>query len=345
MKKTFSFILILALLLSLGASAFAESVNIQLTQGSPADQTVFVLPEGETITSVQLAGGALPAGIIVAHSTSSVSISGTATITGNSFATINITAVDVNSAEKSYSVTVNTAVVPPSGVIVPGTPDPAVPAQLAITKNPTAESVSTGDRAVFIAKASGCVPTLTSWFIVTADGKSYTLDDFKAAYPEVGITLSKVDQENERLALSNVSTRLNGFSAYAVFSNGTDSVASAKAQLNVAAATPAPAATPTPAATPAPTPTASPKPAPTPAPVFTPEPTPTPVMEDNEEADDEADALSHRSSSSAGAVVATVLVGLLTVAVAVVLVMYMKGKIDLGWLEDWISKKSDKDGK
>ena len=348
MKRVFSFLLIFAMIAALGISAFAEGVTLSLTQSTAAEQLIFAVPEGETITGVSLQGGALPTGMTVSHSMSAVSISGTPTIVGNYSATIKITgetAGDV-ATETKYLVTVNASVVPASTIVINGgetapTPTPEVTGVPQITKHPTAENVATGDRAVFIARADGA--DMITWYIKAPDGTVYPASSFATYFP--GVTVS--GDGTEKLILSNVNTKLTGLSAYAAFTNPFGSVNSDAAMINVTAATPSPV--PTVAPTPTPKPVATPQPtvAPTPRAEVTPTPTDIPVQEANADKDKDRDrdrdddAIRH-SHSGAGAIIATVLVGLLTIAIAVVLVMYVKGKIDLSWLEDWINRRNDK---
>lgn len=331
---------------ALCVSAFAEGVNLSLTQSVAAEQLIFAVPEGETITGVSLQGGALPTGMTVSHSTSAVSISGTPTIVGNYSATIAITgktAGDVDT-DTGYSVTVNASVVPASTVVISGgdtapTPTPEVTGVPQITKHPTAENVTTGDRAVFIARADGA-DTIT-WYIKAPDGTVYPASSFATYFP--GVTVS--GDGTEKLILSNVNTKLTGLSAYAAFTNPFGSVNSDAAMINVTAATPSPAPTVAPTPTPMPVATPQPTPAPTPRTEVTPTPTDIPVQEtaaDKDKSQDRDDDVIRHSHSGAGAIIATVLVGLLTIAIAVILVMYVKGKIDLSWLEDWINRRNDK---
>ena len=331
---------------ALGVSAFAEGVNLSLTQSTAAEQLIFAVPEGETITGVSLQGGALPTGMTVSHSTSAVSISGTPTIVGNYSATIAITGKTAEDVDTGYSVTVNASVVPASTIVINGgetapTPTPEVTGVPQITKHPTAENVATGDRAVFIARADGA-DTIT-WYIKAPDGTVYPASSFATYFP--GVTVS--GDGTEKLILSNVNTKLTGLSAYAAFTNPFGSVNSDAAMINVTAATPSPVPTVAPTPTPKPVATPQPTPAPTPRAEVTPTPTDVPVQETSADKDKDRDrdrdddAIRH-SHSGAGAIIATVLVGLLTIAIAVVLVMYVKGKIDLSWLEDWINRRNDK---
>lgn len=344
MKRVLSFLLVFILITALGISAFAEGVNLSLTQSVAAEQLIFALPEGETITGVILQGGALPAGMTVSHSTSAVSISGTPTIVGNYSATIAITGKTAEDVDTGYSVTVNASVVPSSNVVITGgdaepTPTPEITGVPQITKHPTAENVTTGDRAVFIARADGA-DTIT-WYIKAPDGTVYPASSFANYFP--GVTVS--GDGTEKLIISNVNTKLTGLSAYAAFTNAFGSVNSEEAMINVTAATPSPAPTAAPTPTPAATPqvTPAPTPAPTPRTEVTPTPTDIPVQDSSaaKDKDKDTDAVRH-SHSSAGAIIATVLVGMLTIAIAVILVLYVKGKIDLTWLEDWINRKNDK---
>ena len=331
---------------ALGVSAFAEGVNLSLTQSTAAEQLIFAVPEGETITGDTLQSGAFPTGMAVSRSTSAIIISGTPTIVGNYIATILVTTENVEGNSASYLITVNASVVPASNVVINGeetvpTQTPEVTGVINITKHPTDENVTTGDRAVFIARADGA--TMIEWKIIPYKGTPISLDDFVKSNP--GVTISLTDS-NQKLIISNVNTNLTGYSAFAIFKNdsGTE-VNSNAAMINVTAATPSPVPTVAPTPTPKPVATPQPTPAPTPRAEVTPTPTDVPVQEatadKDKERDRDDDAIRH-SHSGAGAIIATVLVGLLTIAIAVVLVMYVKGKIDLSWLEDWINRRNDK---
>ena len=133
----------------------------------------------------------------------------------------------------------------------------------AITKDPTGETVDNGGNAVFVAKADNA--DSITWYILDAGGT--------VKYPaaEIGQHIEGVSAagtNSERLVLSGLNEKINGWRAQCEFTNAYGTTVSAAAAINVLAPTP----TPTPAPTPTPTPT------PTPVPTYSPAPTPTPVQ-------------------------------------------------------------------
>ena len=122
-----------------------------------------------------------------------------------------------------------------------------------LTKNPTGESIESGDSVVFVARADGA--SVVTWYIT--DGKtSYLASDIGNAFKGVVAT----GYNTERLVLENVPSDMNGWHAQAVFGNEYGTTSSTEAEITVAAdpnATPAPTPTPLPAASPTPTPYAA----------------------------------------------------------------------------------------
>lgn len=336
MKRFLSFLLVSFVLISACAVAFAVSVD--LTVGTPVSQSVFFASDGETITGVSCADGALPSGVQIAISNgNSVEIAGTPTQTGPFSCTLQIdVASDAGTSFHLLTVSGNVT----SGVIVnptdaPVSPSPSAPLVVpTITKQPTAEARTTGGSAIFIARADNA--SSIEWHIVSSGGTDYLASAFSSAFPGIQVT----GANEEKLVLANVDTSISGFTAYAVFSNAAGMVKTAPAGVTVTAATPSPAPTAAPTPTPAPTPVPTPTPLPTASPsVQTPAPaaaSPSPSPDLPEHVD------TRRGGNNAGAVVATALIGLCTVGIAVVLILYVKGKIKLTALENWLESKSKK---
>lgn len=123
-----------------------------------------------------------------------------------------------------------------------------------ISKHPSGEEVDEGGSCSFVARASGN-PEIT-WYITDDDG--YTVLASRAYKNFDGLKATGCD--SEKLKLSNIPASLDGYYAYAVFSNEAGETESDRAFIRV-----------NPDETPAPLPTRTPKPTPT----FTPTPIPT----------------------------------------------------------------------
>lgn len=122
-----------------------------------------------------------------------------------------------------------------------------------ITKNPTGEEVEEGGSCSFVARASGN-PEIT-WYITDDDG--YTVLASRAYKNFDGLKVTGCD--GEKLKLSNIPASLDGYYAYAVFSNEEGETQSDLAYIRVEPAeTPTPKPTKTPRATATPTPTPRP---------------------------------------------------------------------------------------
>lgn len=209
-----------------------------------------------------------------------------------------------------------------------------------ITKDPTGENVYIGDRAVFIARADNA-KTIT-WYLVSPDGATTIL---ASSVPQLfkGINVSGTD--GEKLVLENVNTKLSGYKAYARFGNDEGFTDSAAAVVTVSAAT-APSATP--AVTPSPKPTTKPVPTSTPVPAATPAVTATPVPVATPSVTPRPSSNTDNSSSSSGFRIGfgTIFLLILSLAViagaAIVLSMYVRGTIDLSWLESIFMRKASK---
>ena len=123
-----------------------------------------------------------------------------------------------------------------------------------ITKNPSGESIEAGDSVVFVAYASDAMNV--EWFLT--DGTTTILaSEVGSHFP--GVTATGTN--SERLVLSNVSDKMDGWSAMARFDNAIGASWTQQAKISV---TPDPNAVPSP--TPTPLPTATPSVTPTPVP-------------------------------------------------------------------------------
>lgn len=98
---------------------------------------------------------------------------------------------------------------------------------IVITKNPTAESLAIGGKNWFIAHASGA--SKVEWQLIDTGNRVYSVDEAMRANPGLHIEV----QNNDTLEISNVPASLNGWSARAVFSNGTVSAATQPAAIYV----------------------------------------------------------------------------------------------------------------
>ena len=162
--------------------------------------------------------------------------------------------------------------VPAADANVPA-PDstPYIPKAPSITKHPTDENIKTGDKAVFIARADNC--DSITWYVVTPEGETIPASSLASKYAGISV----FGDNTEQLVITDVTQKITGLKAYAVFKGAGGTATSNSARVSVSVqATPAPAPTPTRAPTPAPT--LRPTPAPTPVPTIAPTPVPTPAV-------------------------------------------------------------------
>ncbi|MDO5446009.1 MAG: hypothetical protein Q4F31_10370 [Eubacteriales bacterium] len=129
-----------------------------------------------------------------------------------------------------------------------------------ITKNPSGETVDNGGSAVFVARADNA--SYITWYLLDAGGT--------VRYPAATISqyvdgVTATGANSERLVVSGLNEKMNGWMAECEFSNEYGSVMSTVATINVLAPTPTPTPEPTPTPTPTPTPAPTPTPTPTPA--------------------------------------------------------------------------------
>lgn len=114
-------------------------------------------------------------------------------------------------------VTVNPAPTP--------TPEPEAPK---VTKNPTGESVSEGERAIFIARADGVESYL--WrFINPSGGASFDYNNVGSMFPGLAITGGTTDT----ITLSNIPYELNGWKVACLFRGPGGETLSGEARIEV----------------------------------------------------------------------------------------------------------------
>ena len=221
------------------------------------------------------------------------------------------------------------------------TPTPTPDLYPVITKDPTNESVSTEGRAVFIARADNA--TSITWYFISPDGSTTILaSSIPTLFP--GITVSGTD--TEKLVLTNVNTKISGYSAYARFGNSNGFTDSATATVTVSplispTVSPAATASPVPSAVPSSTPKTEVSPTPT-AQIIESTPTPSPSV--YVESAENSSSSSRRSGSiSFGAVLLLILSLAVIIGASVVLSLYIRGSIDLTWLEDLFTRHSSKE--
>lgn len=348
MKKIFSVLFVCILLVSICASAFA--VTVDLETGTNVAKVLYTVSAGETIISLTHAGGQIPNGLTVSASDdrTSLSLSGVPTTPGVYSFTVTVGLLNASGETVYHDILVNGNITSSSLVITGGTPVPEItPTPAAtiapitsqafeITKHPGAENRVAGTYAIFIAKATGA--TAADWTI-TGNGNAYSVDQFKTAFPGVIVSVdNKLEEDgnySSTITFEKITSAMNNFSAYATFSNGERILKTNSAAMIITEATPTPAPSPSATVRPTATPvaTATIMPTATPLPTSTPLPTVAPTVTPNQD-----DVISHKSSNT-GAIIATVLVGLLTIGVAIILIMYVRGKVDLSWLENKLDNK------
>ena len=93
--------------------------------------------------------------------------------------------------------------------VPPSTTAPTAPAAIVITKHPSSETVSVGDRTWFIAKAEN--ETQITWEFFSPDGTMYSLQQTQSAHP--GLVLEVLPEDT--LGLRQIPASFNGWSARA----------------------------------------------------------------------------------------------------------------------------------
>ncbi|MDO4983168.1 MAG: hypothetical protein Q4E35_06395, partial [Eubacteriales bacterium] len=224
-------------------------------------------------------------------------------------------------------------VIPVIPTVVP-TIAPSVPA---ITKNPGAETVKSGEGCIFIAKADNY--TGINWYF-TKNGQVVYASEAAQKFP--GLKVS--GDGTEIFSLESVPDSLNGWNVGAVFTNAVGKQGTATCTITVTpSASPSPrvTATPKPTASPSPTPavtptlrpmvTIAPSAAVTPAITAMPTVFPTPLIEE-----------SGRGGISFGLLLITLLVVALLGGAAVIFILYRSGRLELSDLLPTGAKKSGK---
>ena len=112
-----------------------------------------------------------------------------------------------------------------------------------ITKNPTDESRRAGETAWFVAYANNC--SSLEWTFVSPAGSCYSLDGFKAQFPQAAIQ----GQNSTTLRIDNLTEAMNGWSVFCTFRNDGNMANTTQAYIWVYAAS---YAAPTPATNPQP---------------------------------------------------------------------------------------------
>ena len=354
MKKLLSLCLIFALLSCLGVAAYATSVesSARLTAGVSSSCTIYECPEGLTIAyGPAVTSGDLPSGVnYVVTNSKSIGLTGVPALEGSYPFTLSLITLDAAGVEDSVDIYVTAYVEP--GAVVPSTPveSPVVsPASglPAITKDPTGESVYNKGRAVFIARADNA--DSITWYVRSPSGDVYPASNLPGLF---GVSVTGVNEE--KFVITNANPQMTGFTAYAVFTNALGSVSSSTAPLTVSKdlePTPTPIPTPisvktpapttSPVSTPAPSATVKPESTPTPA-VITPNPTPTPSSLPVISADNDGGNSARQHGNRGFTIALIAIVGLITVACAAVLILYMRGVISLEWLENRLNGSIEK---
>lgn len=206
-----------------------------------------------------------------------------------------------------------------------------------ITKSPLSEpNIVEGNGTSFTAKAENA--TSVTWHVLNEKGVEVSADQWGS----YGISVASSDPANSKISIHNASTKISGWSFYAVFTGAGTSSATDKASIKVApnsqalpAITTRPVITPVPTATPTPTPTATPTPTPTATPTATPTPAPTAVPEasfapmatQDPALSVEAASATQARSSSLAPILIVILCGVIIAAAAVTAILYANGMI------------------
>lgn len=192
-----------------------------LTQDIPA---ALAINEGDTINLTAAASGE---NLVIRWYIRDVGEIG-----GQNTGTVSVTATKEMNGKGIYCHFENSAGVAETSVCIltvnaAPTPTPA-PQKPTITKNPTGETVKSGESASFIAKADN-VKTY-KWQLTNGSG-SITYDYNKLGSTFPGLVVSGGD--TEMLTLSRIPKELNGWKAFCVFANDGGEVASEKALIQV----------------------------------------------------------------------------------------------------------------
>lgn len=149
-------------------------------------------------------------------------------------------------------------IVNPIEVVEPDpTPAPAPTAipDVYITKHPYGETVSSGESAVFIARADHVYEII--WHVVTPEGETYDVEHAPYDLPGLKVT----GQGTETVTLSNIPQSMNGWSLECMFVglDGVSTVTTSRAKITVNAPPPTPAPTAEPESTAEPASTEEPR--------------------------------------------------------------------------------------
>lgn len=206
-RKLLSLILSVVLLaFCLPATAVSAEEDLSggasLTVGDEGWWTLFEV--SESVDSVKLISGTLPAGFELGKTETTVYITGAATVAGTYECTIE---VGFNSGKTlEYAATILIAAKP----------------VVKITKHPIGEIVIEGDRTYFTASAENY--TSAVWQLVSEDGKTVVdADKLEEKFPGLKVDLSKNEKGQEQMNLSKIPMEMDGWDVRVKFV-GTDGI-------------------------------------------------------------------------------------------------------------------------
>lgn len=203
-------VLVIVMMVSLTAlSAYAYSGSY--TAGVAIGMTT-VYSSTKKIESSSLSGS-LPGGVVLSSDDNNFYISGSPQQVGTFECGCWVQLEDGTTENFKVSLTISDPVVTATPVAITSTPT-RYDDEPTITKNPTAESVEVGGRAVFIARADNAEEII--WRLVSSDTRTtYGCDE--ASYYFSGLSVSGLG--TEKLVLSNIPSSLNGWSVECKFVN------------------------------------------------------------------------------------------------------------------------------
>ena len=123
----------------------------------------------------------------------------------------------------------------PTETVPPVTTAPTAPAAIVITKHPSSETVSAGDRTWFIASAEN--ETQITWEFFSPDGTMYSLQQAMSAHP--GLVLEVLPEDT--LGLRQIPASFSGWSARARYDGPGGTATTNRATITVRAAANVPA--------------------------------------------------------------------------------------------------------
>ncbi|MDO4492281.1 MAG: hypothetical protein Q4C53_00175 [Clostridia bacterium] len=198
------------------------------------------------------------------------------TAAGSQKVTLNAQLKSMTGSYKTFSTSLTVTVkeeatkLDPPMILLPD--PPKIASKPTVTKHPGDEHLTEGGSCSFVARADD--DESISWTFVSPSGKNYSVSKTKKEFPNLKLS----GTTSEKIRLTNVPQKMNGWKIFATFKNEAGSVDTQKAviSVNAAKATATPTEKPTVVSvTPAPTVIPTPKPTVTPDP--TPEPTPEPT--------------------------------------------------------------------